>query len=60
VHNAGDETAEAVQVIAELTVDGEVIADGSNSSTSSRVAKPNRSSSSSTGPRRTLKPICES
>ncbi len=28
VRNAGDETAEAVQVIAELTVDGEVIADG--------------------------------
>jgi uncharacterized protein (TIGR02588 family) len=28
VHNAGEETAQAVQVIVELTVDGEVIADG--------------------------------
>ena len=28
VQNTGDETAEAVQVIAELIVDGEVIADG--------------------------------
>jgi uncharacterized protein (TIGR02588 family) len=28
VRNAGDETAQAVQVVAELVVDGEVIADG--------------------------------
>ena len=28
VRNAGDETAEAVQVIGELTIDGEVVAEG--------------------------------
>ena len=31
VRNDGDETAEAVQVVAELNVDGEVIADGEQS-----------------------------
>lgn len=31
VHNDGDETAEAVQVTAELTVDGEVAAEGEQS-----------------------------
>ncbi len=28
VHNDGDETAEALQVVADLTVDGEVVAEG--------------------------------
>lgn len=31
VRNDGDETAEAVQVVAELSVDGEVVADGEQS-----------------------------
>lgn len=31
VHNAGDQTAEAVQVVAELTRDGEVVAEGEQS-----------------------------
>lgn len=31
VHNSGDETAEAVQVTAELTVEGQVVAEGEQS-----------------------------